>query len=235
MNRGVYSLANGMIANQQWLEVTANNLANVSTSGFKQDGLLFNDILERRLNADGGKGALIGSLGSGGEAKAEYTNLDQGQVNTTGNALDFAVEGQGMFAIQMPNGQIRFTRDGAFTLDANKQLVTKLGQPVLNDQLKPITIPDGTIKVDADGTMSVSGQPGFDRLGLFAGKFSKEGSNLFSSAGTPTLVETTGDGASRVKQEALEGSNVSPTSAMVDMVTNRSGDRTRPKSHSISR
>src|SRR5277367_1831651 len=103
MNRGIYSLANGMLASQHAMDLIANNLANVNTQGFKQDQILFNDALQKSLSSPGGKQQL-GGIGTGPLEQAQYTDFSQGGITETGNSNDLALMGPGMFAVQGPSG-----------------------------------------------------------------------------------------------------------------------------------
>src|ERR1043165_6847234 len=105
MQRGVYSAATAMATAQQWLDVVTNNLANASTTGFKKDGLTFNDGLVRELASHAGTGPGIGSLGSGAVVKGAYTDFSSGAIAPTGNPLDLAIKTPtGAFAVQTSAG-----------------------------------------------------------------------------------------------------------------------------------
>src|SRR4051812_346013 len=123
MNRGIYSTASGMLAAQQSMDVITNNLANASTIGFKRDGIAFANAIEQQLQSGGGR---IGSLGTGPTSTGQYTVFEAGAIMATNNPLDVAIGSEkGTFAVQTGNGQIAYTRDGSFEIDANRQLVTK--------------------------------------------------------------------------------------------------------------
>jgi len=212
MNRGIYSTATGMVAAQRWMDVTANNLANASTNGFKRDGLVFNDAMERELAASGGLGVRLGSLGMGATAQKQYTVFERGSVTRTSNPLDMAIDSDKcMFAVQSPAG-VRYTRDGSFSLNERRELVTKSGHPVLDSQLRPITVPAGKLETSSYGDLTVDGKFA-GRVGVFEGAFTKEGENLFSGEGA-ALVENVG-----IESGALEGSNVNAVEAMISMIT----------------
>ena len=101
MNRGIYSTATGMVAAQRWMDVTANNLANASTNGFKRDGLLFNDAMQRSSAPTVASARASGSIGTGAVPQAEYTVFERGSLTMTSNPLDMAIENdKGMFAVQ---------------------------------------------------------------------------------------------------------------------------------------
>ncbi len=211
MNRGVYSAATAMATAQQWLDVVANNLANASTTGFKRDGLTFNDGLVRQMAAAGGTGPNLGSIGSGSVVKDVYTDDSPGVITATGNALDVAIRTpHGAFAMQTAGG-VRFTRDGSFQLDSQRRIVDKSGQPVLNRQLQPITLPQGAVTVAEDGSVTVADKV-VDQIGVFDGSFSKQGGNVSTSANaqpidTPQLVP-----------RSLEASNVNAIEEMIAMI-----------------
>src|SRR5579862_5330180 len=115
MNRGIYTAASGMNAAQRLLDVTANNLANVSTNGFKSDGLIFRDALEANMSQNGQP---IGQMSFGVQSDGGFTNFEVGSISQTGNPLDVAITSpQGAFKVDIGNGQFRYTRDGAFRLD----------------------------------------------------------------------------------------------------------------------
>ncbi|MBI1755740.1 MAG: flagellar hook-basal body protein [Fimbriimonas ginsengisoli] len=211
MNRGIYTTVSGMIGAQRWLDVVANNLANVSTVGFKRDALSFADTVERELRAAGGLGQSIGSIGAGADIDSQYTVMDEGPIESTGRPLDMAVEGpKGMFAVQTPNG-LRYTRDGAFTLNAQSQIVDRAGNPVLDNRSLPITLPTGGEPVvSARGEIAVNGAS-VATLGIFDGAFMKEGENLYSSTNASAAEIA-------VRPRALEGSNVNAVASMIEMI-----------------
>jgi flagellar basal-body rod protein FlgG len=214
MNRGIYSLASGMVATQQAMNVLSNNLANVNTDGFKKDHVAFNDALQQALT--GSDGTALGSLGSGGTIKEQYTDLTQGPLRSTSNPLDVAIQGKGMFAVQAPNGQIMYTRAGSFTTDANGNLTTQQGYPVLDNNQKPVQLRPGTMSLGADGSISTGEDgPVYAQLGVFDGTFTKTDSGLYAAANATALQ---GAGL-KLKQGMVEGSNVSPITSMVDMIS----------------
>jgi flagellar basal-body rod protein FlgF len=210
MNRGIYATATGMLATQRALDAIANNLANASTTGFKRDGLAFGEAYERELRANGGEGPRIGRLGSGVAEIASYTDFEPGPIAQTGNPLDVAIEGQGLFAVATPSG-IRYTRDGSFRLDEQGQLVTREGHPVLDDAGSPIQLGEGKVRIDASGEISVDGRHA-GRLGLYGGRFAKAGPTLFAGGDAVPKDATT------VVQGALEGSNVNAVGSMIDLI-----------------
>ena len=216
MNRGIYAAATGMETSQAWLDVVTNNLANVSTNGFKRDDLLFNDALQKELASNGGMGAPLGSIGSGATVAQEYTSFDQGPIRITGNATDFAISGvsasspntAAAFAVQTPEG-VRYTRDGSFLVN-DGALTTRDGYAVLDDSGSRITVPTGNLTTH--GTQIMVNGKGVATLGVYAGSFAKLGGNLFSSSNAQAVSDVP------VQSSALEGSNVNAIGSMVDMI-----------------
>ncbi len=211
MQRGVYAAATAMVSSQQWLDVVSHNLANASTIGYKRDGIAFDDGLVRALNAGGGSGLEIGSLGAGAVSKGRFTDFSMGNLTPTGNPLDLAVMGQrGAFAVQTPLG-VRYTRDGGFTLNSDRQVTDKAGRLVLGMDGRPITLPLGKVKVDPNGAVEVDGQVA-GRIGVFDGPFRKTLDALLETeAATPME-------AAQVIPQTLESSNVNAVEEMVAMI-----------------
>lgn len=217
MNRGAYTAGTGMMAQQRRLDVLANNLANVNTRGFKADTLSFSDMMVRTMADDAGNGAPIGVLASGPTPDEEKTDFSQGGAEQTGNALDCAMNGAGMFAVQTANG-VRYTRDGAFSLNATGGLVTKDGNAVLDTDGKPITGITGPVAIEKDGRVHLSGKAAtIATIGRFDGAFKKDlgGKNLFESADARAFAANQGP---TIASGQLETANVEPVSVMVQMI-----------------
>ena len=160
MEPALWAAKTGLDAQQTQMTVTANNLANVNTTGFKKSRAVFDDLLYQNLSQVGANTsqntqAPTGlNVGTGVRVVATEKNYTQGSVNNTGNSLDMAIQGRGFFQVLQPNGQVAYTRDGSFQLNAQGQLVTAAGY-----QVQPaITIPTGaqSVTVAADGTISVA-------------------------------------------------------------------------------
>ncbi len=222
MLRGLYTAASGMIAEGVRTDTIANNLANVDTAGFKKDTTVtseFREMLLQRIN-DGTDTPTIGRMGTGAEVVANATNYSTGAFKTTGNPLDFAIEGDGFFAVNAPQG-VRYTRDGSFRLNDQNQLVTADGFRVQGQNGAPITaVADGSgVQVDVMGRVFSGGQEiGQLQMVTFPNKqqLAKEGSNLFrTTAANPARQPFTG----KVRQGALEGSNVNVVQEMVNMIS----------------
>ena len=215
MDRGSYIAANGMIAQQQRLDVLANNLANVNTRGFKGDKLSFGDMMLRTLADRGGDGEPIATLSSGPESKTEVTDFEPGATEVTGNPLDMRIGGRSlaMFAVGH-NGGIKYTRDGSFTLNASGDLVTKSGDAVLDSKGQPVRGLTGPVTATASG-IAVDGKP--VDIGRYVGAFKKDsgGGNLYNASGARAADDR--DDA-KIESGALETANVNPVLSMVDMI-----------------
>lgn len=218
MIRGIYAAASGMVAETIRNDVTANNLANVNTAGFKKDVAVSRDfasVLIKRIN-DGEDMPNVGSLGSGAQIDEVATIQSAGAVRPTGNDFDLAIDGKGFFAVQTANG-VRYTRNGSFTKSAQGELVNSEGQRVLG-QNGPIRINNGsTMNISGDGSISVDGVQ-IDRLRVveFANEkqLQKEGNSLFTAPAGAQTQPATG----QVKQGYLEMANVNVVAEMVNMI-----------------
>jgi flagellar basal-body rod protein FlgF len=197
MERGLYIAASGMVSEMARQDLIANDLANASTAGYKSDRAVqssFGDLLLRNTQT----GQTIGPLGEGSRIERQVTDLSAAPLKQTGEDLDFAIEGDGFFAVQSPQG-VRYTRNGQFTAAANGRLVDQLGNAVLNQNGQPITI-------GADGKVPAA------NVGVFAvNNARKAGDNFFTGAAG-------GRGPGQVRSGALEGSGADPVKAMTDMI-----------------
>jgi flagellar basal-body rod protein FlgF len=216
MNRGIYTTSLGMSALQRGLDVTTNNLANASTTGFKRDGLIFQDTLQREMYANGGLGQSVGKLGAGAQAVEEFTIREVGAITSTSNPFDMAIKTpNGMFAVKVGN-EVRYTRDGSFGLDSERRLVNKSGYPVLDNNGDEITIPAGQMTVENGGRILVGGQP-MAEVGVYDlspnSRFEKVGENLYRATDGATAMAE-----SPIAASSLEASNVNAIDSMLDMI-----------------
>ena len=168
MNRAIYPILSGALAQERQMQVFANNMANVNTAGFKQDGQSFMSVMAR-VQASIPTGHTVGfgqQIGVSPVGPAErvfvaphtvHTFFDAGRIRITGNPLDTAIQGSGFFEIKTPQG-VRYTRSGMFSLDSQRRLVTNLGYPVMGTKGE-IKVPPGTIQVNAQGAIEVDGRP----------------------------------------------------------------------------
>ncbi len=215
MNRGILAATRGMHSSQSQLDVIANNLANVNTAGFKRDGLTFADAMERQMALPGTPSwKLIGTLGTGAQIKTQWSDNSAGAAQQTGNPLDLMIEDENQFfSIQTPAG-MRFTRNGAFTVNSEGQLTTQNGFPVLDVSGQPITLSaDGNynqIAISNIGVVSVDGiEVGV--LDVRKGNLKKVGDSLWDGK-TEQVTEP------RIQSGMLEGSNVNAIQSMVEMI-----------------
>ena len=194
---------------QQLLDVIAHNLANVSTNGYKREGAVFSDTLRRAMFADDGR--FIGQLGSGAWMQDHFTVMEVGEIKVTGNPLDVAIsQPKGFFAVQSPGGT-RYTRDGSFTINAQRELTTNDGLLVLDTAGREITLPDGKVEIDGGGNVSVSGLL-VSTIGVYDGRVTKLGDGLYE--GTAMQVMD----APILQSGAVEGSNVNAIEEMIAMI-----------------
>jgi flagellar basal-body rod protein FlgF len=198
MDLGLDIAASGMVAEQIRQDQLSNDLANASTPGFKPDETpqhSFGSI----LMANTENGVAVGSVNQGVALGKAYTNMTPGTMQETGEPLDFAIEGNGFFAVKTAQG-IRYTRDGQFTTSATGVLTDTNGDPVLGAK-------GAQIKVGAGGTVPAGAVGVFEVPGAV-----KQGENLYTgtAAGKPTGT---------VRQGSLEGSGVDAAKVMVEMIT----------------
>ncbi len=224
----------GLDAQQTHMSVISHNLANVNTTGFKKERALFEDLLYqnvRQVGAQSTQNTTLPSglqLGTGVRTVATEKIHTQGNILQTGNSLDIAINGRGFFQILMPNGDIAYSRDGSFKLDANGQIVTNGGYP-----LEPaMTVPQAALSVTIgnDGTVSVlePGNPtpnviGEIQLADFINPTGLEpiGENLYResvSSGAPIVGVPGEDGLGKLVQGSLETSNVNVVEELVNMI-----------------
>jgi len=192
------------------MEIIANNLANASTSGFKREAPVFEELLVP-VEDDAAAMREVSFVRDWGVLR----DMTAGPLLQTGSSLDVALEGDGFFVVRTAAGE-RYTRDGHLKLDAQGRLITADGDPILSDGGE-ITIPPGQsdIKIARDGTVStLEGQVGkFRVVKLPTGSLTKEGKNLYNADAPPTPAENT-----RVLQGMIERSNVEPVVEMTQMI-----------------
>ncbi len=153
MDSGYYAAMTGLVARTQALDIAATNLANAQTPGYRAEQEYFRSVL---LGPDAMDSQLGQTVNNYGLLGGDRLNMGQGALEQTGNPLDLAIEGEGFFQVQTPNG-LRYTRDGGFHRTPTGQLVTAAGEPVLSATGQPIPVPPGEVTVGADGVLSVAG------------------------------------------------------------------------------
>lgn len=233
--RSLNVAATGMVAQQLHVEVISNNIANMTTTGYKRRRPEFQDLLyqsQRRIGSpSSSEGTLVPAgvqLGLGVKTAAVYSIHDQGDFVNTENSLDLAIQGDGYFIVEMPDGELAYTRSGNFQLSPEGQLVTADGYPVSPG----ISVPQGAVEVtiNQEGlvTATIAGQVGQAQLGqLELATFVNQagldavGDNLLheSDASGPAIVATPGEeGAGTVLQGYLESSNVNPVQEITALI-----------------
>ena len=234
MDASLWVAKTGLDAQQTRMNVISNNLANVSTTGFKRDRAVFQDLLYQNVRQAGAQTAVDAQaatgfqLGTGVQVMATEKINAQGNMQTTENSLDLAIAGDGFFQIGQPDGTIAYTRDGNFNLDNAGQIVTSSGQvlqPAINvpGNASSLTIgQDGTVSVElqAGGGQQVLGQLQLARFVNSAG-LQAMGQNLLKetpASGAPQVGNPAADGIGMLMQGMLETSNVNVVEEMVNMI-----------------
>jgi flagellar basal-body rod protein FlgF/flagellar basal-body rod protein FlgG len=213
MDSGFYSAFTALAARMQSLDLVANNLANANTVGYKGQEEFFRafnaSFTGRQLTAEN---QAINDFGVVGGSRID---LSAGSVNSTGNDTDLAIDGTGFFSVQTKTG-VRYTRNGNFSLNAQRQLVDPQGNAVIGDQ-GPIVLPEGKLTISSDGTISVNDAI-VDKLKLvdFAPNtvLLPEGDTDFNAPPGSALPAT----AAQIRQGALESSNCDPVSSAVSLI-----------------
>jgi flagellar basal-body rod protein FlgF/flagellar basal-body rod protein FlgG len=215
VDSGYYAACAGLRARTQALELISNNLANLNTAGFRAQDATFRSLLAGSSRA--GASALNRVINDFGVLGGSRVDLRSGSMESTGNPLDMALEGEGFFAVQT-HEQTLYTRNGSFRLSPSRQLITSEGDPVLGEQ-GPIVIPSGQVSVGTDGTISVDGAvAGKLRLVSFArGTSLRAVGNTYFEA--PHDAATLPAANVAMRQGMLEGSNVNPVSSVVNLIT----------------
>ena len=237
MIRALHTAATGMHAQQQRIDIIANNLANVNTTGFKKSRADFQDLLYQQVRAPGtssAQGVNVPSglqIGTGVRTAATHRTFSTGDLQQTGNQFDLAIEGNGFFQVTMPDGTPGFTRSGNFELDAQGQIVTPDGHP-----LDPaIAIPPGatSVTVGEDGTVSVTvdgeteaTEVGQIQLANFAnpGGLMAVGRNFLvptTASGEPQIGPPGTEGSGTIAQGFIEMSNVKVVEEMIGLIASQ--------------
>jgi flagellar basal-body rod protein FlgG len=234
MIRSLWISKTGLDAQQTNLDVIANNLANVSTTGFKRSRAVFEDLLYQTLRAPGAQSSQQTQVptglqvGTGVRPVATERIFTQGNLQQTGNAFDMAINGQGFLQVQMPDGTTGYTRDGSFHVDAQGQVVTSNGYPLL----PTVTVPANATKVTigADGTVSINvpGQVNTQNVGsiqlanfINPAGLQPLGQNLFletGASGAPQAGTPGTNGLGLLNQGYVETSNVNVVEELVSMI-----------------
>lgn len=234
MIRSLWISKTGLDAQQTQMDVTANNLANVSTSGFKRQRAVFEDLLYQNMRQAGAQSSQQTQLpsglqiGTGVRPVATERIFTQGNLQQTGNNKDVAIQGSGFFQVLMPDGGTAYTRDGSFQVDNQGQLVTASGYPVQ----PALTIPADaqSVTIGKDGTVSIT-QPGNSQptqvgtiqIATFINPAGLEsrGENMYvetAASGNPNTSTPGTNGSGTLSQGYVETSNVNVVEELVNMI-----------------
>jgi flagellar basal-body rod protein FlgF/flagellar basal-body rod protein FlgG len=214
MSSGYFAACTGLISRTQSLDTIANNLANVSTPGFRASHNVFSSVLATTDQT--GLSVLNQDANDYGVLSGSRLDATQGALTPTGNALDFAMEGPGYFAVQAATGTV-YTRGGNFRVSPQGQLVTNTGDPVLGDN-GPIAIVGQPVSVSPDGTISVNGAiSGRLKMVEFPSTVAVQSAGgTYYTAPAGSAVAATN---SQVRQGMLESSNVNPVTSVVELIS----------------
>lgn len=234
--RALNIAATGMLAQQRNVEVVSNNLANMNTTAFLRRRPEFHDLLYENLRRVGSTSAEDGSvvptgiqLGLGVKLAAVYRIHAQGNLTTTDNPFDIAIQGKGFFQIQLPSGEIGYSRDGTFQLNAKGEIVSHDGYPVLPGVTVPEDAIDVTINQSGEVLVKVEGQVDLQNVGqLQLANFPNEaglqaiGSNLLletPASGAPVTGTPQQPGFGTTLQGFLETSNVNAVEEITNLIS----------------
>lgn len=234
MLRAFSTAATGMTGQQMMVDTIANNLANVNTTGFKRSQINFQDLLyvtqeEPGTEVSSGINSPSGiEIGSGVRAASTIKVFTAGELQNTARSLDIAISGDGFIQVTMPNGDLRYTRDGSLQTNANGELVTTNGyaiEPAISIPIDAVAVSiekDGGVNItDSSGTQSVVGTLQLARFPNPSG-LSSEGDNLLSeteASGTPTTGTPGENGFGTIQSGFLEKSNVQIVTELVNLIT----------------
>ncbi|GAA0688668.1 flagellar basal-body rod protein FlgG [Marinobacterium maritimum] len=235
MHGALHVAKTGLSAQDTQLKVISNNLANVSTVGFKKDRLEFEDLLyqiRRQPGAATGEDSQLPSglqLGSGVRTVGTQKQFHTGDMQITNQTFDVAINGRGFLQVQQPNGDIAYTRNGELHLDGESRLVTSEGYLIEPAITLPGEVTNFSVGNDGTVTVTVAGDPNPQELGqLELADFVNPqglqaiGQNLFietAASGAPIVGVAGEEGRGILKQGMLEGSNVNAVEELVDMIT----------------
>lgn len=220
MLKGFYNLTSGVITHQRNLNVIANNMTNVSTSGYKQErytATTFDDVMYSRVGNQSSEGPEIGNQSYIRATSDVQTDFTQGTLEPTGLALDFAINGDGFFAVRSDDGQVAYTRGGNFSLDENGYLCYPGFGQVLNPQGQPIQLGTDKIHADDQGVIYYDEGGVLGQIGVFQfpdnGALERNAQGLFVGGGAQPAQNM------QVLNKYVERSNSDMIKQMTDMIT----------------
>jgi len=217
MGREIYPAMSGGMRALRSLEVLSNNLANVNTTGFKRDTPVFKLHSPAAADAYGKNSAEARLAQAWSSLDSDATDFTQGSLKTTGNTMDFALNGEGFFAMQNTKGEVFLSRDGSFGVDKEGYISSRAGHRVLGADNQPIKLPNGDPVVDDSGVIRVGGRT-VGTVGVFdvadRDVLAKMGGNMWTNAAGDPLAPA----GAQVRQYHLEGSNVEPIRALTELI-----------------
>ncbi len=243
MLRALSTAATGMQAQEMKLDQIAADMANMNTTGYKRGRTEFQDLIYQNLKEPGGQPGQVQTpvgiqVGNGTRVSAQYSQHELGPAKITNNIFDLMINGEGFFSVQLPNGQVAYSRDGSFKMDSQGRLTTSGGYPMVPG----IQIPNNTsgVTITATGEVRVMDTQGQEQtIGqiqiasfLNPSAMMKIGENLWRptpSAGNITQGIPGENGLGALQQGALEASNVKPTESIMDMITTQRTYETNAK------
>ena len=226
----------GMQAQQTNVEVISNNIANMTTTGYKRRRAEFQDLIYQNLRRVGSNSSDNGSVvpagaqvGLGVKTAAIYRISEQGTLQQTSNSLDLAIQGNGYFQVTLPSGDVAYTRDGTFALAADGTIVSSDGYPVVPGIAVPANAQSISINASGQVQATIAGQAapqtvGQIQLAVFPNEagLDAQGDNLFlqtAASGNPTTGVPSSAGFGSVMQGFVEGSNVNVVSEITNLIT----------------
>ena len=232
MIHGIWTAATGMQAQQMRIDTIANNLANVNTTGFKKVKAEFQDLLyqtSRAAGSDQGGGNMLPTslqIGHGSRLVSTSKIFTNGELTQTGERMDMAIQGDGFFEVQLADGTLAYTRDGALKVSSDGRVTTSDGLP-LQGGWQPIPAGTEQINIAPNGTVTTKGASGTQTFQIQLVRFANPagldamGRNLFretGASGTPEIGNAAENGFGELQQGYLEMSNVKVVEEMVNMI-----------------
>lgn len=228
--------ATGMLAQQMNVDVISNNIANMTTTGFKRQRAQFQDLIYQNKIRPGIQSSSVGTilpsgiqLGLGVKPGSVYRINEQGTVQMTGNTYDIAIAGRGWFQVQQPDGTVGYSRDGTFQINADGEIVNAQGYPMEPSITIPSDVTDVTISEDGIVQVKVAGQTDLQQVGqIQLATFQNDagleaiGNNTYletPASGTPTTGNPTDIGFGKLQQGARESSNVNVVDEITSLIT----------------
>ena len=225
MLRGIYIAGSGMTERAADLEIVANNIANMQTNTFKRDRVAYSEFREMYLNRvqTGEKKAGVGNLALGSFISTnKFTDFSQGQLVSTMQDHDIALTGQGFIKVELPSGEILYTRDASWATTSDGTMVDKKGNAILDDNEGNIKLEKiGNVIINDSGQILQDGKP-IAKIGIYEfddkSFLEKAGNSLYRLNGDPLILEKEAENTD-LRQGYVEKANFSPLSVVIDMIT----------------